>query len=111
MNQKGIEMKKILSLLVFTLCVTSASADVKPIEDTPQNRISEANHYLAVMPPKDMILDMVQKMSLKMVDVEIIYNFVRDQEKRLKIREIDLAKTNKTIDGERPGDYWRRQLQ
>ena len=45
------------------------------------------------------------------VDVEITYSFVRDQDKRLKVREIDLAKTDKTIDGERPGDYWRRQLQ
>ncbi len=55
-------MKKIFLFLVFSLCVTNASADVKPIKDTTQNRIVEANRYLSVMPPKDMLTDMVQKM-------------------------------------------------
>jgi len=58
-------MKKILLFLLFSLCVANASADVKAIEDTTKNRISEANHYLSVMPPKDMFADMVQKMTVQ----------------------------------------------
>jgi len=58
-------MKKILLFLVFSLCVTNAYADVKPIKETTQNRISEANRYLSVMPPKEMFIDMVQKMSVQ----------------------------------------------
>jgi hypothetical protein len=46
-------MKNIMLLLVFSFCATNASADVKPLEDTTQNRISEANRHLAVMPPKE----------------------------------------------------------
>ena len=58
-------MKKILLLLVFSLCVANVSAAVKPIEDTIQNRISAANSYLSVMPPKDMFADMLQKMTVQ----------------------------------------------
>lgn len=56
-------MKRYLwCLLVFSF-VTIANADSNTIEDTTQNRIFEANRYLSVMPPNDMLLDMVQKMS------------------------------------------------
>ena len=58
-------MKKIFLFLVFSLCLTNASADVKPIKDTTQNRIAEANRYLSVMPPKDMLIDVVQKISVQ----------------------------------------------
>ena len=64
-HRKGLKMKKIFLFLVFSLCLTNASADVKPIKDTTQNRIAEANRYLSVMPPKDMLIDMVQKMSVQ----------------------------------------------
>jgi len=86
-------MKKILFLLVFSLCVTSAYAAVTPLEDTTKNRISEANRYLSVMPPKDMFADMVQKMTVqiqedkrqlftdlmhKNIDLEMLTSIVRE---------------------------------
>lgn len=86
-------MKRILVLLVFSLCVANASAAVTPIEDTTKNRIKEANHYLSVMPPKDMFADMVQKMTVqiqedkrqlftdlmnKNIDLEQLTSIIRD---------------------------------
>jgi len=59
-------MEKIFLFLVFSLCVTNASADVNPMKDTTQNRIAEANRFLSAMPPKDMLNDFVQQMSAQM---------------------------------------------
>ena len=59
-------MKKIFWILIFSFFLTNASADTNPIKDTIKNRKLEANRYLAVMSPKDMFNDMVQKMSAQM---------------------------------------------
>lgn len=77
-------MKKILLFLVFSLCVTNASADVKPIKDTTQNRISEANRYLSVSPVKAMYIDMVRKISVQ-IPVEKRQAFIDQKTKCLDL--------------------------
>ena len=56
-------MKRILVCISVVLLSGSIFAETKAIEDTAQNRDLEAKRYLAVMPPKDMMIDMVTKMS------------------------------------------------
>ena len=57
-----------LAVLVASVwaCTTQPPPNVRPIKDTTQNRIAEANRYLSVMPPKDMMIEMTRKMSLQM---------------------------------------------
>lgn len=98
-------MKKILLFLVFSLCVTNASADVKPIKDTTQNRISEANHYLSVMPPKDMFIDMVQKMSVQ-IPVEKRQLFTD-----LMTKHLDLDKLTSIIRDSMVNNFTAEELQ
>ena len=56
-------MKKIVIILTVLLLATQLYAKEKRIEDSTANRISEANRYLSVMPPKYMLIDFVSKMS------------------------------------------------
>jgi hypothetical protein len=57
-----------LALLVASVlaCATHPPPDARPIEDTTQNRAAEADRYLSAMPPRDMMIDLVQKMSVQM---------------------------------------------
>jgi Uncharacterized protein conserved in bacteria (DUF2059) len=98
-------MKKIFLFLVFSLCVTNASADVKPIKDTTQNRIAEANRYLSVMPPKDMLIDMVQKMSIQ-IPVEKRQLFTD-----LMTKHLDLSKFTSIVRDSMVKNFTAEELQ
>lgn len=98
-------MKKFLSILVFSLCVANASADVKTIKDTQQNRILEADHYLAVMPPKDMFIDMAQKMSAQ-IPVEERQSFTD-----LMTKHLDLDKLTSIIRNSMVKHFTAEELQ
>lgn len=55
---------KIFAIIITSLLFTTSlfAKDLK-IEDTNENRTAEANRYLAATPPKEMLIDLVQKMS------------------------------------------------
>jgi hypothetical protein len=86
-------MKRILICISVLLLGTGALAETKVIEDTVQNRSLEAKRYLAVMPPREMLIDMVTKMAgqlpeeqkksfislmTKHVDVEKLTSIIHD---------------------------------
>ena len=98
-------MKKIFLFLVFSLCLTNASADVKPIKDTTQNRKAEANRYLSVMPPKDMLIDVVQKMSVQIP----VHNrqFLTD----LMTKHLDLGKFTSVLRDSMVKNFTAEELQ
>ncbi len=56
-------MKKILIMLAMLFFVTPLQAKDLKITDTPENRSTQADRYLAASPPKDMLIDLVEKMS------------------------------------------------
>lgn len=56
-------MKQLIVAVALLLISTSLYAKDVKIEDTAENRLSEANRYLNIMPPKDMLTDLVFKMS------------------------------------------------
>ncbi len=51
-------MRRIIALL----CVLNASA-VFAVEDTPENRLREADRYIATTPPKELFADMAEQMA------------------------------------------------
>lgn len=56
-------MKLLIAVITLLLLSTFLYAIDLNIEDTADNRLSEANRYLNVMPSKDMLIDLVSKMS------------------------------------------------
>ena len=56
-------MKKLTIVLALLFFSTSLYATDLRIEDSKENRLTEANRYLSVMPPQDMLIDLVKKMS------------------------------------------------
>jgi len=56
-------MNQLIVAIALLLISTSLYAKDVKIEDTAENRLSEANRYLNIMPPKDMLTDLVYKMS------------------------------------------------
>ena len=79
-------MKKLILCLTVISIVTISCSDTKTIEDTDANRISEANRYLSAMPPNDLLLDMVQKMSAQ-IPAEQRQLFIDSMTKHLDMDE------------------------
>lgn len=62
-NQYRNQMKKCVILFVMLFFVAPLQAKDSKIADTPENRSTEADRYLAASPPRDMLVDLVEKMS------------------------------------------------
>lgn len=56
-------MKKIILVLSLLLLAAPLYAKDMKIADTAENRLTEAERYLSASPPKEMLTDMVEKMS------------------------------------------------
>jgi hypothetical protein len=48
--------------MIWIMCIVAASA-VDAVEDNPGNRLIEANRFLSVTPPEEMVADMTKNMS------------------------------------------------
>ena len=96
-----------LALLVASVlaCGTQPAPDVKPIKDTIENRVAEANRYLSVMPPRDMMIDLTRKMSLQMpVEARQLYI-------DLMTKHLDLDKFTLIIHNTMVENYTAEELQ
>ncbi len=81
-------MRKLVFSIIAVIVLSSiAFAQTKAIEDTLQNRLSEADRYLTVMPPKDMITDMVTRMSVRLPE-EQRRPFIRLMTKHLDLEKL-----------------------
>ncbi len=59
-------MKKVIIIITMLFFATPLLAEDSQINDTPENRVAQAERYLAASPPKEMIVDMVEKMSAQL---------------------------------------------
>jgi hypothetical protein len=85
-REREIMKKLIFSFIALLILSASAYAQTTSIQDTVQNRLAEADRYLTVMPPKEMLIDMVRKMSVQLPE---------EQQKpfiRLMTKHLDLEK-------------------
>ncbi len=84
-------MKNFIIILTMLLFASPLHAKDSKILDTPENRVAQAERYLAASPPKEMMVDMVEKMSAQMSDEKRqIFN-------DLMIKNMDLDKITQII--------------
>ncbi|MBK1882664.1 DUF2059 domain-containing protein [Luteolibacter pohnpeiensis] len=70
------------------LCIVSTAFG---IEDTPENRIREAERYLKAIPPEEMFLDMTEEMAKNMPESE------RELFKAVMTKHLDVPALTKTM--------------
>ena len=56
-------MRNLAIVLTALIFATNLFAQEILIEDTSENRLTEANRYMSVTPPKELLVNLVQKMS------------------------------------------------
>ena len=73
------------------LFATPLLAEDSQIKDTPENRVAQAERYLAASPPKEMIVDMVEKMSAQLPPEK------QQEFSNLMLKNMDLDKITQII--------------
>jgi hypothetical protein len=51
------------SLVAFFLLALATCSSAMAIEDTPENRAAQADYYLQIMPPRDLLEDLSEKVA------------------------------------------------